>query len=479
MANDSISAFKVLCPEDAQRTEPHVNQRDRSEMTRRLLSGGMKPNTVNINTTPTFPMPPQQQSFQPYNSQPFPQQQQPQPYSSQQPFHQQQQPYSPSQPPSPYFGNGFNNPPINTTQSPFPSQSMFNTNQSPFQGQSAFGSPRPSMFAPNRFMAQPGFRNSPLETAFRPTDPLRSSTTKYDRQSRNNYSRSNRLSRSAFSRREYYGIDKKEPDEPEEDSRGTLTKEDIREMIRSSEGPDYLKDAIERDVMARMKAMEKRGYRLPREYDSTKHDLDAAQMALMQQQLEREQERDETRGRNVINMVGFGLPALFNMLKLNWVKTGKVQEFVQKGLEKGDFDSCLEQLGSSLRDTILDNPKAAAAFILLDKIAQSNREEVEQENDQLFEAKTNKSSLSSLNKQNQESFVHGMSRRPLPRREPKIEEESEEEEEPPKREADPPKHKEKSKRRTFPRNESLKESQQMKESMSQVQTLLKTMQQAT
>lgn len=369
------SAFKILLSEEDMKDTKRMSRREEAKQ---LLSGSMKPSLQ-----PNFPMPPQQtqQPFPPNQQQPFPSNQQPFP-SNQPPFQPQQQPFAPPfHPPfSPPQPQPFQ-PPFQPFNHPYPPQNQFQPFSSPFSGGMRYN-------------------NSP-------NAPLFNQFPKPNRAYGTQHSRTPKLTRNDFSVGDHYGI------EETPSKQADITQEDIRELIRNSDGPEYLKDAIERDVMKRLREMEKRGYRLPENFDKNKHDIDAAQHALFTQQAEREQQRDESRARDLINLVGVGLPRVFQWLKLDWIKTGQFEKLVKRGLDEGDFENCLGSMGRSLRNTIFDNPTFSAAFVLLDKAAQANRNEIEDENDHLFEKQQPKTSVNNLAQMTEESFVKQMSRKPL------------------------------------------------------------------
>lgn len=391
-----VSAYKVLIDSGDLKN----SNMPRKERTRALLSGAMKPQTPDIQ--PTFPVPrtnfpnpgfqnQQNPISQPLTQASYTQSQFAPPTFSQNNF---TTPFQPLTQPG-YAQNQFL--PQNNFANPGNLGNLGNNmNQGPFGRSIGFNPTRTwggetnaeTVGDRNRFSRFSGFPNSSRKSIIRD-------------------SRSRRFDRSAFSKG-YHSKSKNDSDHHE------ITKEDIQDIIQKMDGPTYLKTAFEQDVMDEIRRRENKGYRVPRDYDKNKHDLEASEMALYSQQAEREHERDENRAKGVIRGIATIVPTLFDIFHIKWLKTNKLQKFVEDGLEQGDFEGCLEKMGRSLKDTWLDNPKIAAAFVFGEKLAKANKSELDDENDSLQDIvdEKAKSSVKDLGRQTQ-SFMRDISRKPF------------------------------------------------------------------
>lgn len=149
--------------------------------------------------------------------------------------------------------------------------------------------------------------------------------------------------------------------------------------------PDNFQGVVYEDVVAQMKQLDQKGYKLPPGYDHSKHDISENEIKLYEQQLHRDRDRDQKKMANIINFAAFGLSWFCRFVSVDFVKTGHLQEVVSEALKDGDFDDCFEGIGGYMRGTVIDNPIFSMVLKFAEKVGEAHHLECEEEQEKLEE----------------------------------------------------------------------------------------------
>jgi hypothetical protein len=357
------SAYRVLLDKNDVR-DPNSPIGNRRQRTRELLSGGLaKPSLVD-----------QVQQYPDMN------------HMSQFPNY---APQVQPQNPNPFL-------PQNTFQNYQPQQQIYN----PQTYQPQFPIPQ------NRFSS---FNSAPTPFANRPrTNFSGLLNNRRSRESRKSIldSRSSRDSGRFHSRRSKKNRYDISDDDSETDCEELTSgqKKKVMQMIEDL-CPSSMSKVIQQNVLDEMDKLDKKGYRLPKGYDKSKHTLDANEMQLFGQQVAKEKDRDRNKAINFIGMAANGLKWFCQMMHIDVINTSRVPQIISQGIEDGEFEDSLEGLGTYLRGTVFENPLVSSAFTFVKKVGDASNEEIEEENEKLAEeqlrreekTKTPLSTLNTLN----------------------------------------------------------------------------------
>jgi hypothetical protein len=374
------SAYRVLLDKNDVR-DPNSPIGNRRQRTRELLSGGLaKPSLVD--QVQQYPDP-NTNHFQNNN---FPN-------------------YAPQVQPPPFL-------PQNTFQNYQPQQQLYNPQ--PYQPQ--FPTPQ------NRFSAP-----APFAAPYRPRTNFSSLLNRRSRESRKSVldSRSSRDSGRFHSRRSKKNRYDISDDDSETDCEELTSgqKKKVMQMIEDL-CPSSMSKVIQQNILDEMDKLDKKGYRLPKGYDKSKHTLDANEMQLFGQQVAKEKDRDRNKAINFIGMAANGLKWFCQMMHIDVINTSRVPQIISQGIEDGEFEDSLEGLGTYLRGTVFENPLVSSAFTFVKKVGDASNEEIEEENEKLAEEQLRREEKTKtpLNTLNTLNSIQGCFDMPPPKSRKKTEE---------------------------------------------------------
>lgn len=166
--------------------------------------------------------------------------------------------------------------------------------------------------------------------------------------------------------------------------------------------PQEMYNVVLEDVFSQMEHLEKQGYNLPPNYDKQKNDLSTNEIRLYEQQVQRDKDRDKKKMSYMINFAAMGLNGFCQCMNFDWIKTKQLPRIIRKSIKDGDFDDCLDGVGSYLRGTIFDHPVFSTVLKFVEKVSEAHQLEVEEENIKLQEeqerrAERNNAAMNSLN----------------------------------------------------------------------------------
>jgi hypothetical protein len=321
-----------------------------------------------------------------------------------------QQPQNPFQPQNTFQQNNSN--PFQNNSNPFQSNHItpFQQPSNPFQQPS---NPFQQPTSPSNFNSNPFQQNqTPFNSNWLPrSTPLNLNTpTPFNFRRSNNLfstknSKSNKTSRDVgrfnkFSRRKSrYNIS---DDESECENLTDGQKRTVMQMIEEC-CPSSMTQAIKQNIFDQMDRLDKKGFRIPKGYDRTKHDIDENERMLFDQQVEQEKDLEKNKVKNLIGFAASALKFVCKGFNIDIINTDEVPSVINEALENHEFDDSLDGIGTLIRGTVLENPVISACYTFAKKIeeAQDKAEEKKEqrfENHERFEKATKKSSLSSLNK---------------------------------------------------------------------------------
>lgn len=197
-------------------------------------------------------------------------------------------------------------------------------------------------------------------------------------------------------RRDKYGITDEsgssawdEDSDSSEDELNALQKKIVYRTLQ-----EYLPESVQHvayeDVISRMEQMDKQGYKLPKGYDARKHNLAENEIKLYEQQFMRNKSRDQKKMAHILNFSALGLSWFCKFINVDFIKTSKLPEIMRVSLEEGEWDECLDGIGSHLRGTVADNPVFSTALKFFEKIGEAHHIETEEEQDRLEEEEDRK-----------------------------------------------------------------------------------------
>jgi hypothetical protein len=285
-------------------------------------------------------------------------------------------------------------------------QPQHNTFQN-YQPQQQLYNPQPQQYQPQFPVPQNRFSNftaAPFAAPYRPRTDLSSLlNNRRSRESRKSIidSRSSRDSGRFHSRRRKnrYDISDDDSDDCEQLTPGQ--KKTVLQLIEEM-CPSSMSKVIQQNVLDEMEKLDKKGYRLPKGYDKSKHTMDANEMELFGQQVAKDKDRDRNKAVNFIGMAASGLKWFCSMMHIDVINTSRVPQIISEGIANNEFEDSLEGLGSYLRGTVFEHPLVSSAITFVKKVGDASNEEIEEENEKLAEEQLRreektKTPLSSLN----------------------------------------------------------------------------------
>ena len=142
---------------------------------------------------------------------------------------------------------------------------------------------------------------------------------------------------------------------------------------------DKMHDVVYDDVRKRIEELESQGYKAPKGYDKNKHDFAAADMALMDQVARRNRVRDQKKMQNLISLASMGLTWICQGFSIKWLKTEKLQDYIDESIADGEFDESSERIGMFLKGTIFENPIFNVALKFAQKAGQAHHDQLSEE----------------------------------------------------------------------------------------------------
>lgn len=187
----------------------------------------------------------------------------------------------------------------------------------------------------------------------------------------------------------------------------TLQRKIILGTIREYMPEKNLHDAVYQDIISQMEHMEKHGYRLPKEYDKHKHDISDNEIRLYEQQMQRDKNRDVKKVSNMISFSATCLSQFCEFMQVDWIKTKHLPRVIREALKEGEFEECMEGIGSYMRGSVFDHPIFSTVLKFVEKVGEAHNNETEEEQDKLEEEEERRErrhadSLRQLNKLRQD-----------------------------------------------------------------------------
>jgi hypothetical protein len=282
------------------------------------------------------------------------------------------QDYAPQVQPMNNYAPINNQPPVSF----YPQQHFQNQNFQPF--------PKPQEWVPPTY--QRPFQNS-FTNSFQPpfAAPRRPDFLQSRRRSTSKSSRdSGRYRKTSKRKTNRYGIS---DDEDDSDDCEDLTSRQKKKVLQYIEEfcPSSMSNAIHQNILDAMEKLDKKGFRLPKDYDKSKHDLNANEMQLFGQQVAKEKDRDRNKAINFIGLAANGLKWFCKVSHIDIINADTVPNVINQSIYDGEFEDSLEGLGNYLRDTVFENPIVSAAVTFIKKVGDASNDEIERENEKLEE----------------------------------------------------------------------------------------------
>ncbi len=193
-------------------------------------------------------------------------------------------------------------------------------------------------------------------------------------------------------------------DDDSEDNCEPLTGGQKRTVLQMIEDmcPASMSKIMQQNILDEMEKLDKKGYRLPKGYDKSKHSMDANEMELFGQQVAKKKDLDRNKAINFIGMAASGLKWFCQMMHIDVINTSTVPKIISEGIEDGAFEDSLEGLGTYLRGTVFEHPLVSSAITFVKKVGDASNEEITEENEKLAEEQLRreertKTPLSTLN----------------------------------------------------------------------------------
>ncbi len=192
-----------------------------------------------------------------------------------------------------------------------------------------------------------------------------------------------------------------ESDQDSEPGLNTLQKRLVLKTIREYV-PENTQNLVYTDIMAQMDQLDSKGFKLPKGYDKSKHDISENEIKLYEQQLQRDKHRDQKKVSQMVNFAAFGLSWFCQFISVDWVKTKYLPETIREALEEGDFEDSIEGVGKYLRGTFVENPVFATTLKFLETVGKAHHREMEEQQEELETKEENrgKRHTTALNKLN-------------------------------------------------------------------------------
>lgn len=182
-----------------------------------------------------------------------------------------------------------------------------------------------------------------------------------------------------------------------------------------------LHDAVYQDIISQMEHLEKNGYRLPKEYDKHKHDMSDNEIRLYEQQMQRDKTRDFKKVSNMMSFSATCLSQFCEFMQVDWIKTKHLPKVIREAIKEGEFEECMEGIGSYMRGSVFDHPIFSTVLKFVEKVGEAHNNEMEEEQEKLEEEEERRErrhadSLRQLNKLRQDPSAPISGVRPPPSR---------------------------------------------------------------
>jgi hypothetical protein len=156
-----------------------------------------------------------------------------------------------------------------------------------------------------------------------------------------------------------------------------LTPAQKKKVVRLIEEmcPASMTNAIEQNVLEQMDRLDKQGYRLPKNYDKTKHDLSANELQLFGQQSAKNKDKDRVKAESYISLSAKAVKWACKFFHIDIIDTATLPDDIRDSLDNGEFDDVLDDVGQYMRGSMLDHPIVVAGSRFLDKLESSKTQE--------------------------------------------------------------------------------------------------------
>jgi hypothetical protein len=149
--------------------------------------------------------------------------------------------------------------------------------------------------------------------------------------------------------------------------------------------PENLQNVIYADVIAQMDGLQDKGFKLPKDYDKQKHNLNENEIKLYEMQIQRDKKRDQKKMSYMLNFGAQGLAWFCTFLAVDWIKTKYLPEMIRLAVSNGDFDDGLEGIGNYMRGSVVDSPIFSTGLKFVEIMGQSHQRQIEEDIDKLEE----------------------------------------------------------------------------------------------
>lgn len=159
----------------------------------------------------------------------------------------------------------------------------------------------------------------------------------------------------------------------------------ILSTIRDYMPEKNLHDVVYQDLISQMENMEKKGYRLPKDYDKHKHNISENEIKLYEQHMQRDKTREI---KKVSNMISFSATCLSNFcefMQVDWIKTKHLPKVIREAIKDGEFEDCMEGIGYYMRGSVFDHPIFSTVLKFVEKVGEAHNNEMEEEQERLEE----------------------------------------------------------------------------------------------
>lgn len=186
-----------------------------------------------------------------------------------------------------------------------------------------------------------------------------------------------------------------------------LQRKIILGTIREYMPEKNMHDVVYQDIISQMEHLEKHNYRLPKEYDKHKHDISDNEIRLYEQQMQRDKTRDFKKVSNMISFSATCLSQFCEFMQVDWIKTKHLPKVIREAIKEGEFEECMEGIGSYMRGSIFDHPIFSTVLKFVEKVGEAHNNEMEEEQEKLEEEEERRErrhadSLRQLNKLRQD-----------------------------------------------------------------------------
>ncbi len=172
--------------------------------------------------------------------------------------------------------------------------------------------------------------------------------------------------------------------------------------------PDSMHDLVYQDVLNQMEQLSKQGFKLPKDYDKSKHELSANELQLYAQQVQKDRKQKKTKVEYMLKASARTVDWLCRMAKIECLKTNALPKKIRESIANQEFDDCIDGVSDMLKGTIFDDPIFATVMKFMEKVGEANQDALDAELENLQDKQSqhehkHQATLRDLNKLRQAS----------------------------------------------------------------------------